>query len=210
MNLPLILTGLTGSALLVYVGITDPPGGIPGVLTGVLSGTGVPKKISAAYTGGGSITAAVAASLGSPGGAAGAQATAYTTNGTDPRVPTVIKAAESQIGVPYRFGGTGPASGGWDCSSLVQAAYAAVGVKLPRTTYQQVFIGSHVSRANLLPGDLVFPDPGHVQLYIGNGQIVEAPHTGLNVRISTLGAVWAARRILAAPAASHASTVVAA
>lgn len=109
-------------------------------------------------------------------------------------VATVISFAASQIGQPYKWGGTG--NGGWDCSGLTQAAYASIGVKLPRTSYQQLLAGRAVSASQLQPGDLVFPDPGHVQLYVGGGQVIEAPHTGAFVRESTLGGVMTARRIL--------------
>ena len=105
-----------------------------------------------------------------------------------------IAYARSQIGKPYVWGGTGP--NGWDCSGLTQAAYGAAGVRLPRVTQQQVFSGTAVTRANLAPGDLVFPDPGHVGIYTGGGMFVEAPHTGLNVREIPVYGVWRARRII--------------
>lgn len=104
-----------------------------------------------------------------------------------------IAFARAQLGKPYRWGATGPNA--FDCSGLVQASYRAAGVKLPRTTYQQVLVGHRVTKAQLAPGDLVFPDPGHVQMYLGGGQIIESPHTGAKVRIMPLGPVWQARRI---------------
>ena len=104
-----------------------------------------------------------------------------------------ISFARSQIGKPYVWGGTGP--NGWDCSGLTQAAYASAGVRLPRVTQQQVFSGTPVTRDALAPGDLVFPDPGHVAIYTGGGMIVEAPRTGLRVREVPIYGVWRARRI---------------
>lgn len=111
-----------------------------------------------------------------------------------PIVSAAIAFAQSQIGKPYQWGGTG--NPGWDCSGLVQASYAAAGVSLPRTTQLQILKGKAVSKKNLQPGDLVFPDLGHVQLYTGGGQIIEAPRRGIPVRYSTLGTVWAARRVV--------------
>lgn len=86
---------------------------------------------------------------------------------------------------PYVWGATGPNQ--FDCSGLVQWAYAQAGVHLDRTTYQQINEGIPVPRSQVRPGDLVFPHPGHVQLAIGNNLVVEAPHAGASVRVSSLG-----------------------
>jgi hypothetical protein len=102
--------------------------------------------------------------------------------------------ARAQIGKPYQFGATGPNS--YDCSGLVQAAYKAAGISISRVTMTQVHDGTAVAKANLLPGDLVFPDPGHVQIYSGNGHVIEAPHTGTTIRETTMWGFWAARRIV--------------
>lgn len=91
----------------------------------------------------------------------------------------------------------------FDCSLLVQKAYEAGGVRLPRTTYQQILVGTPVARANLLPGDLIFPSVEHVQLYIGNGQVVEAAHTGTQVRTSNIWGFYAARRVTAPGAVAN-------
>ena len=69
------------------------------------------------------------------------------------------------------------------------------GVSIPRTTYQQILAGSSISTDQLAPGDLVFPDAGHVQIYAGGGRIIEAPRTGVPVRDGALGKVMAARRV---------------
>lgn len=90
--------------------------------------------------------------------------------------------AREQIGKPYVWGATGPSS--YDCSGLTQAAWKAAGVDLPRTTWDQVEVGTRVATADLLPGDLVFfyDDISHVGLYIGGGKMIHAPKPGANVR----------------------------
>lgn len=102
--------------------------------------------------------------------------------------------ARSQIGKPYKWGATGPNA--FDCSGLVQQAYKHAGINLPRTTQQMIFSGHRVSKKDLQIGDLVFPDPGHVQLYSGNGNIIESPHTGLNVREVKMWGFMTARRVV--------------
>jgi cell wall-associated NlpC family hydrolase len=106
---------------------------------------------------------------------------------------TAIAFARAQLGDPYLFGGTGPDA--WDCSGLTQASWRAAGVALPRTAAEQWYAGSHpASMADLAPGDLVFyaynlSDPStihHVGLYIGDGLMIEAPHTGEVVRIASI------------------------
>lgn len=90
--------------------------------------------------------------------------------------------ARAQIGKPYVWGATGPSS--YDCSGLTQAAWRAAGVDLPRTTWDQVEVGSRVATADLLPGDLVFfyDDISHVGIYIGDGMMIHAPKPGAYVR----------------------------
>jgi peptidoglycan DL-endopeptidase CwlO len=113
----------------------------------------------------------------------------------------VVQYAESQMNTPYVWGGAAP--GGFDCSGLVMWAYAQVGVSLPHSSYAMWNYGVPVSRDQLAPGDIVFFDGlGHVGLYIGGGEFVEAPHTGDVVKISSLDSGWyaaayvGARRIL--------------
>jgi cell wall-associated NlpC family hydrolase len=93
-----------------------------------------------------------------------------------------IAFARAQEGEPYVWGATGPSS--WDCSGLTQAAYKAAGVTLPRTTVEQVLVGTRVSQSDMKPGDLVFfySDHSHVGLYIGGGMMIHAPHTGTVVK----------------------------
>ncbi|MFI1168617.1 NlpC/P60 family protein [Streptomyces sp. NPDC020801] len=90
--------------------------------------------------------------------------------------------AHAQIGKPYVWGATGP--GSYDCSGLTQAAWKAAGVSLPRTTYDQVDVGTTVSLTDAQPGDLVFfyDDISHVGIYIGNGMMIHAPKPGAYVR----------------------------
>src|SRR5215218_5885572 len=103
-----------------------------------------------------------------------------------------VRTALGQVGKPYRWGATGPAS--FDCSGLVRFAYADAGLSLPRTSRQQWSAGRHVRVADLRPGDLVFwahgpADPAtihHVGMYVGQGLMVHAPHTGALVRVDAV------------------------
>ncbi|SPM33822.1 hypothetical protein MRAB57_1626 [Mycobacterium rhizamassiliense] len=108
------------------------------------------------------------------------------------RAGLAVRAALSRLGRPYVWGATGPDQ--FDCSGLVQWAYAQAGIHLDRTTYQQINDGIPVAPAQVRPGDLVFPHAGHVQMAIGNGLVVEAPYSGASVRISHLGSNIAIRR----------------
>jgi peptidoglycan DL-endopeptidase CwlO len=108
------------------------------------------------------------------------------------RAGIAVRAALSRLGRPYVWGATGPDQ--FDCSGLVQWAYAQAGVHLDRTTYQQINDGIPVPRSQVRPGDLVFPHAGHVQMAIGNNLVVEAPYSGASVRISALGSNVAIRR----------------
>lgn len=114
-----------------------------------------------------------------------------------------VAAAESALGTPYHFGGScddphGADPSGWcDCSSLVQMAWRAAGVDLPRTTYGQVHVGTPVaSVSQLQPGDLIFipgsdgtiASPGHVGIYAGNGWLIDAPYTGAFLRFERVSA----------------------
>ena len=97
-----------------------------------------------------------------------------------------VSFALAQIGTPYLWGGEGP--GGFDCSGLVQAAYQAAGVALPRVAQQQYDAGPQLQPGEALqPGDLVFfgSDPRHIThvgIVVGTGLMVDAPHAGATVR----------------------------
>lgn len=108
------------------------------------------------------------------------------------RAERAVRAALSRLGLPYVWGASGPDR--FDCSGLVKWSYAQAGTALPRTTYEQINQGVAVARADIRPGDLVFPHTGHVQMAIGNGLVVEAPHAGAPVRISPLGEAISIRR----------------
>jgi len=101
-----------------------------------------------------------------------------------------VAAAESQIGVPYQWGGEDPGVG-FDCSGLTQWSWAQAGVSLPRTAAEQYDAVTHIPLSAMQPGDLVFWSDGsgisHVAIYIGNGDVVHAPNTGSTVRIQ---AIW--------------------
>jgi cell wall-associated NlpC family hydrolase len=99
-----------------------------------------------------------------------------------------VAAAESQIGVPYQWGGESPGSG-FDCSGLTQWAWSQAGVGLPRTAQAQYDAIAHIPLSNLQPGDLVFWGWGgisHVGMYVGSGNVVHAPSTGETVRIQSI------------------------
>ncbi|WP_343710118.1 C40 family peptidase [Mycobacterium sp.] len=110
------------------------------------------------------------------------------------RAGLAVRAALSRLGRPYVWGATGPDQ--FDCSGLTQWSYAQAGIRLDRTTYQQIHDGVPVPRSQVRPGDLVFPHAGHVQLAIGDNLVVEAPHAGAAVRISPLGSHVQIRRPL--------------
>ncbi|QHC21442.1 C40 family peptidase [Streptomyces sp. GS7] len=128
-----------------------------------------------------------------------------------PKVQTAIRWALGQLDTPYQWGGNCTGSHGsdpmgrCDCSSLMQQSYKAAGVTLTRTTYTQVKEGKPVSVDALQPGDLVFTEgtaevPEHVGMFIDQGLIINAPHTGDVVRIATLASwksrILAARRVV--------------
>jgi peptidoglycan DL-endopeptidase CwlO len=102
------------------------------------------------------------------------------------RAEKVIAFAEAQLGKPYVWGATGPNS--YDCSGLTQDAWATAGVSLPRTTWDQVNVGTTVSRSQMVPGDLVFfyDDVSHVGIYVGNGQMIHAPKPGDVVKYESI------------------------
>ncbi|MQY28215.1 NlpC/P60 family protein [Nocardia aurantia] len=114
-------------------------------------------------------------------------------------VQKAISTAESELGKPYVYGAEGPNS--FDCSGLMQYSAASAGVSIPRTASQQYQQLPKVNPADIRPGDLIFPaaefnngSPGHVMMYIGNGQCIEAPHTGDVVKIIGLPRSYAASR----------------
>lgn len=113
--------------------------------------------------------------------------------GGDARGIIAAEWALSQTGKPYIWGGTGP--DGYDCSGLAMVAWEHAGVPLGRTTYVQWTEGTPVARTQLQPGDLVFFEPtpagpGHVAIYIGGNDVVQAPETGQDVDVASLSQPW--------------------
>ncbi len=103
-----------------------------------------------------------------------------------PRYPQVVGIALQYLGIPYRWGGASPSTG-FDCSGLIMYVYAQVGVSLPHNAAMQFGYGTPVSRDQLAPGDLVFfRGLGHMGMYIGGGQYINAPQTGDVVKISSM------------------------
>ncbi|OBA81360.1 peptidase M23 [Mycobacterium sp. 1164966.3] len=110
----------------------------------------------------------------------------------------VIRRGMSQIGVPYSWGGgnaAGPSKGidsgagitGFDCSGLVLYSFAGVGIKLPHYSGSQYNMGRKIPSAQMRRGDVIFYGPGgsqHVTIYLGDGQMLEAPDVGLKVRVA--------------------------
>lgn len=102
---------------------------------------------------------------------------------------TVVSAAFSQIGVPYVWGGTTPGVA-LDCSGLTQYCYRCAGVSIPRTSGEQLAGGTIVSDPQ--PGDICWT-PGHVAIYIGNGQMIEAQQSGVPVKVSSVRVTYYVR-----------------
>jgi cell wall-associated NlpC family hydrolase len=113
---------------------------------------------------------------------------------------TAIDAALKEVGKPYVWGAEGPDT--YDCSGLMQWAYNLAGINLPRVSRDQFRAGGHVPVREAQPGDLMFyatdrSDPTtihHVFLYMGDGQMVEAPYSGQNVRVQKVS--WDYRELV--------------
>ena len=121
-----------------------------------------------------------------------AWATRYSAQSGSGATAAAIAFAKAQLGKPYCWGGQGPNC--FDCSGLVFAAYAAAGIHIARTTYQWQQDGPQVPLSQIQPGDLLFSagrdgtpsNPGHVVMYLGRGQVIQAPQTGENVQIDPI------------------------
>lgn len=110
------------------------------------------------------------------------------------RAQTIVNFALAQVGKPYVWAAGGPNA--YDCSGLVQAALARVGVYVPHQDQAILYSGQGyaVSRGNLQPGDIVWPYNGHVMIYIGNNRVVEAASSRVGVIQNNLYGFMAARR----------------
>ncbi|MGW5715313.1 C40 family peptidase [Amycolatopsis sp. NPDC003865] len=112
-----------------------------------------------------------------------------------------ITFACSQLGLPYVWGGNGPANGdrGFDCSGLTKAAYASAGIDLPRTAEGQYLAGPQIAPNDVQPGDLVFfgSSPSHIThvgLVLSNGSMINAPDFGKPVQVDNIGKAFGASR----------------
>jgi peptidoglycan DL-endopeptidase CwlO len=118
------------------------------------------------------------------------------TSGTDPLPATGSQANRAvafvydALGCPYLWGGT-TCHPGYDCSGLVQAAWAAAGVAIPRDTYEQWDALTHIPMSDLAPGDLIYYNgESHVAMYVGGGEIIDAPQTGMDVEKIPMSTSW--------------------
>jgi len=102
------------------------------------------------------------------------------TGPTGTQADDAVQFAYDQLGKPYEWGATGPDA--YDCSGLMQAAWASAGVSIPRTTYEDWADLPQVPMSDLEPGDLIlYNGESHVAMYVGDGYIIDAPHTGADV-----------------------------
>lgn len=128
------------------------------------------------------LNAAQAATVAAASVGAGGTTKAVYTGPTTTQADKAVAFAYAQLGCPYLWGGTGPCSVGFDCSGLVQAAWAAAGVSIPRTTYEQWAALPQVPLADIQPGDLLlYNGETHVAIYVGGGYIIDSPHSGADV-----------------------------
>ena len=97
---------------------------------------------------------------------------------------TAVKAALSQLGVPYKFGALSPGSA-FDCSGLMVYAWSKAGIGIPRSSRSQYYSLTRIPTGAAQPGDLIFTrNPvSHVGMYLGNGQMIAAPRTGDVVKV---------------------------
>ena len=111
---------------------------------------------------------------------------------TQRQILVAIQAAQSKLGVPYVWGGESDAEGGYDCSGLMQYAFARAGVRLPRVAADQARAGWRIPFDQARPGDLLTwaSDPtapgyiSHIAMYLGDGRMVVAPRTGDVIKIA--------------------------
>jgi cell wall-associated NlpC family hydrolase len=123
---------------------------------------------------------------------AGGTTTGVYTGPTSTQAQKAVAFAYAQLGKPYLWGATGP--GSYDCSGLVQAAWSSAGVSIPRVTYDQWAALPHIATSSLQPGDLLYYNgEGHVSMYVGNGYIIDAPRTGLDVQKIPMNTDWYAQ-----------------
>jgi peptidoglycan DL-endopeptidase CwlO len=144
------------------------------------------KSVLATLTAQQQATVEEQASVGSQGTTTGSY-----TGPTSTEADKAVEFAYDQLGCPYVYGGTGPCADGFDCSGLVQAAWAYAGVAIPRDTYEQWAALPHIPMSDIEPGDLIFfNDEGHVGMYVGDNDIIDAPQPGMDVEKVSLSESW--------------------
>ena len=174
----------TYEALASLNNISDPNVIYPGQVLRV-SATATAQVVSA--TSGGATTSVVANSN-APASSSGTAAEPSQQAATPAQI--AVKVALEQVGKPYVWAGAGPAD--FDCSGLVMYAWEAAGVSLPHYSVSQYYDTTRISESQLQPGDLVFynngqgAQPGHVTMYVGNGEVVAADYPGTDVRVEPL------------------------
>ena len=114
----------------------------------------------------------------------------------------LLNFALQQQGIAYRYGGSHPVTG-FDCSGLIQFSYGQIGKRIPRTAHAQYQSSQAIPLSQIRPGDLLFYEtegrrPGHVALYLGQGEMIHAPSSGKHVLISRLNNPYWRPRLLAA------------
>ncbi len=108
----------------------------------------------------------------------------------------ILEYAKNFIGVPYVYGGSAPS--GFDCSGFVMYVMRNFGIEMPRSSYEQIYVGENVPLDDLKPGDILFfRGGGHVGFYVGDGKYLHAPQTGRTVSIDPLTRnICAAKRVI--------------
>ena len=137
-------------------------------------------------------------------------------SGAGPRVPARISSAETavphsagidvsndaraMVGVPYRYGGSDPATG-FDCSGLVYYTFVQNGIPVPRTSQEQFRAAKKIALGAARAGDIVFFQDqeklSHVGIYLGDGLFVHAPASGRNVSVASLDLPYYQRNLVA-------------
>jgi cell wall-associated NlpC family hydrolase len=193
-------TGATGGSASSTTSSVTSSAAFASALEGATAGAGM-SALAGATPGG---TVATSSGTGVDGGSSA------DTDGVDG--DAVVADAKRYLGIRYKWGGTDPATG-LDCSGLTQRVFADLGVKIPRTVAQQQYAGSAVSSmAQARPGDLLVFGTHHIGIYVGNGKMLHAPHTGDVVKIAKVyDTPTKIRRVVdgagSTPAASSASFV---